>query len=182
MHLFATFCVCIAVLVMCIHFRVAPKDSLFQITSANHPECRPSPIIPACDCGTSGSYNVPCYIPDQSNLLPTKYSCNPTKARRKREETNPTYNGNYIDVDALNNTLLTGRLPDRTLTWPTPNKHITEQQATEACNDALRSAKSYELCISKINTSFIIEACKTDLQVNYYAFVTQATLIGLKHL
>lgn len=140
---------------------------MFGFTSSNPPTCKPSPIIPACDC----SDNVPCFKPDQSNLKLTEYTC-PRTIRTKRDANgNQNPDVTITDIDKLTTNFTIDQnygLNQIVLTWPTPDNHITKDQAQGQCNRSLTMSPAYDYCINtvKVNTTKIVESCVNDIQVS----------------
>lgn len=146
-------------------YRVPDGQSLFNFTSKEPPQCVTRPIIPACDC----SDNVPCFIPDQSNLKLTEYTC-PTG--RKKRDGNGNQNPDFTttDIDQLFSPItfdLNFGTRVISLTWPTFGNHIPKDAAQSKCESSLRMSPAYDFCINtvRLNTTHIVETCMYDIQL-----------------
>lgn len=111
---------------------------------------------------------MPCYSPDQSNLVLMQYTCNTPRTRRKRDAAQPG-GETYVDIDLFaSNTTIDrnfGKQPV-TLTWPTP-RGITERAAIDQCNTAVSRAPAFAYCTTEVNANIsdIIRICVLDIQV-----------------
>lgn len=110
-------------------------------------------LVPQCDCSTVGTTSCPSLngAQDYSNTCHTP----PLQTRRKRQT------GNSPTTPAAT--------PPQTPThqWPTPIRRITEQQANDSCNNALRKSAVYDLCINqlKLDVSAYFLSCVLDIQL-----------------
>ena len=54
---------------------------------------------------------------------------------------------------------------DVPLTWPTAS-NITEEEAGTTCEEVLAESLALEECSQLVNTTELVESCKTDIQVS----------------
>jgi len=166
--------------------RVPEAKSFFHLNKEHQPNCVPEERVPACSC--SGNFNISlCQKTLDSGIKMYKTAfagvCGPNKPEieqepslvpvllvpgtgtRGKRDTEDTDEDVVID-DAVFHMPLTQRdLPQVNLQWPTVNKGITKEQATEECNRAMRSTPAFDQCSQYVNISTLLENCIMDIQV-----------------